>query len=193
MSQLDPYLFFDGTCAEAMRFYEKALGGKLEMMMTQAEAPPSAGVPPGSPDRIMHASLALGDRRLMASDTMAGRASTRGMHGFSISLSYPSVDEAKKVFDALAAGGKSDDADGPDLLGRVLRHARRPLRHVVDGQRRQAGADGLTRGRELEPAASPARPAACRSSASSSSGSTGLTRCSSKPAASARLRSSCVP
>ena len=72
MSQLDPYLFFDGTCAEAMRFYEKALGGKLEMMMTQAEAPPSAGVPPGSPERIMHASLALGDRRLMASDTMAG-------------------------------------------------------------------------------------------------------------------------
>ena len=49
MSQLDPYLFFDGTCAEAMRFYEKALGGKLEMMMTQAEAPPTAGVPPGSP------------------------------------------------------------------------------------------------------------------------------------------------
>ena len=72
MSQLDPYLFFDGTCAEAMRFYEKTLGGKLEMMMTQAEAPPSAGVPPGSPERIMHASLALGDRRLMASDTMAG-------------------------------------------------------------------------------------------------------------------------
>src|SRR5262249_55401833 len=66
---LDPYLFFDGTCAEAMRFYEKALGGKLEMMMTQADAPPDAGVPPGSPERIMHASLALGDRRIMASDT----------------------------------------------------------------------------------------------------------------------------
>ena len=60
---LDPYLFFDGTCSEAMRFYEKALGGKIEMMMTQADAPPSAGVPPGSPERIMHASLALGERR----------------------------------------------------------------------------------------------------------------------------------
>ena len=104
-TSLDPYLFFDGTCAEAMRFYEKALGGKLEMMMTQADAPPSAGVPPGSPERIMHASLALGDRRIMASDTMKGDAYA-GMHGFSIALSYPSVDEAKKVFAALSAGGK---------------------------------------------------------------------------------------
>ena len=112
MSQLDPYLFFDGTCAEAMRFYEKALGGKLEMMMTQAEAPTTAGVPPGSPERIMHASLALGDRRLMASDTMAGDKYA-GMHGFSIALSYPSVDEAKKVFAALSAGGKVNMPMGP--------------------------------------------------------------------------------
>ena len=76
MSQLDTYLFFDGNCAEAMRFYEKTLGGKLEMMMTQAEAPPSPGMPAGSPDRIMHASLTLGERRLMASDTMAGQPPT---------------------------------------------------------------------------------------------------------------------
>ena len=109
---LDPYLFFDGTCAEAMRFYEKVLGGKLEMMMTHADAPPSAGVPPGSPERIMHASLALGDRRLMASDTMKGEAYA-GMHGFSIALSYPSVDEAKEVFAALSAGGKVNMPMGP--------------------------------------------------------------------------------
>ena len=111
-TSLDPYLFFDGTCAEAMRFYEKALGGKLEMMMTQADAPPSAGVPPGSPERIMHASLALGDRRIMASDTMKGDAYA-GMHGFSIALSYPAVDEAKKVFAALSEGGKVNMPMGP--------------------------------------------------------------------------------
>ena len=45
MSQLEPYLFFDGNCAEAMRFYEKALGGKLEMMMKASEAPAGAGCP----------------------------------------------------------------------------------------------------------------------------------------------------
>ena len=112
MSSLDPYLFFDGNCAAAMRFYEKALGGKLEAMMTHADAPPSAGVPPGSPERIMHASLALGDRRIMASDTMKGDAYA-GMHGFSIALSYPSVDEAKKVFAALSEGGKVNMPMGP--------------------------------------------------------------------------------
>ena len=50
MSTLDTYLFFDGNCAEAMRFYEKTLGGKLEMMMTQADAPPwPAGAPGVAP------------------------------------------------------------------------------------------------------------------------------------------------
>ena len=85
MSQLDTYLFFDGTCAEAMRFYEKALGAKIEMMMTQAETPPSTGMPPGSPDRILHASLKLGDRMLMASDdgvAMSVSATTRPSHGW---------------------------------------------------------------------------------------------------------------
>ena len=112
MAQFEPYLSFNGSCAEAMRFYEKTLGGKLEMMMTQAEAPPSPGMPAGSPDRIMHASLMLGDRRLMASDTMAGQP-FEGMHGFSLSLSYPSVAEANKVFDALSAGGKVTMPMGP--------------------------------------------------------------------------------
>ena len=105
MSQLDTYLFFDGTAAEAMRFYEKTLGGKLEMMMTYADVPAGEGAPPGPPDRIMHASLVVGDRRLMASDTMVGQPS-QGMHGFSLSLSCPTVAEGRKLFDALAEGGK---------------------------------------------------------------------------------------
>lgn len=108
MSQLDAYLFFDGTCAEAMRFYEKTLGGRLEMMMTHAEMPASEGAPkpaPGLADRIMHARLALDGRRLMASDSMAGQR-YEGMHGFSLSLVYPAVAEANKVFAALAEGGK---------------------------------------------------------------------------------------
>ena len=112
MSQLDCYLFFDGTCAEAMRFYEKALGGRIQMMLTQAEAPPSSGMPPGSPDRIMHASLALGDRILMASDSMPGETD-HGMHGFALSLSYPTPEEGGKVFDALSAGGKVTMPMGP--------------------------------------------------------------------------------
>jgi PhnB protein len=105
MSQLDSYLFFDGTCEEAIRFYERTLGGKIQMMMTHAQAPEADKMPPGSADRILHASLLIDGRVLMASDSMVGQP-YEGMKGFSLSLSYPTVAEAKKIFDALAAGGE---------------------------------------------------------------------------------------
>ncbi|MGH8251981.1 MAG: VOC family protein [Steroidobacteraceae bacterium] len=105
MSQIDSYLFFDGNCAEAMRFYEKTLGGKLEMMMKFAESPEPEHVPPGSADRVMHACVVLDGRMLMASDSMPGEP-YKGMNGFSLSLAYPTVAEARKVFDALAMDGK---------------------------------------------------------------------------------------
>jgi PhnB protein len=104
MAQLDPYLTFNGTCAEAMRFYEATLGGKIEMMMTHAQSPMADQTPPGSADRIMHARLNLGDRILMASDSMVGMP-YHGMLGFSLSLSYPTAAEGQKIFDALAARG----------------------------------------------------------------------------------------
>jgi PhnB protein len=105
MSQLNAYLFFDGTCADAMRFYERTLGGKLEMMLTHAESPMADKAPPGSADRIMHARLAIDGGALMASDSMAGQP-YGGMKGFSLSLIYPTVADAKRVFNALAAGGQ---------------------------------------------------------------------------------------
>ena len=104
MPTLDAYLFFNGNCAEAMRFYERTLGGKLEMM-THAQSPIAGQTPPGSADRIMHARLALDDRSLMASDSMAGQT-YGGMKGFSLSLIYPTTAEAKRIFDALAEGGQ---------------------------------------------------------------------------------------
>jgi PhnB protein len=109
MPQINAYLFFDGTCAEAMRFYERTLGGKMEMMMTHAEAPevPNAPPsPPGAADRIMHARLTIdGGGTLMASDSMVGHP-YGGVKGFSLSLAYTSVTEGKRAFDALAAGGQ---------------------------------------------------------------------------------------
>ena len=104
MLQLDAYLFFDGTCAEAMRFYERTLGGEL-MLMKNSEAT-AAGQPPcGDPDRIMHARLALDGRTLMASDWPNDR-SYEGMKGFSLSLAYPTVEDARRVFDKLSDGGR---------------------------------------------------------------------------------------
>jgi len=105
MPQIDAYLIFNGNCAEAMRFYEKTLGAKLEMMMTHAESPMAGQTPPGSENRIMHARLNLDGRLLMASDDMPGHA-YNGKHGFALSLMYPTADAGRPIFDALSAGGQ---------------------------------------------------------------------------------------
>jgi len=99
---LDPYLTFDGNCGEAMRFYAHLLGGKLQMH-TVGESPGGDQAPPEARARIMHAHLDLGDRVLMASDDMAGRA-YEGMKNIHLTLHYKSTDEAKRIFDALADG-----------------------------------------------------------------------------------------
>src|SRR5262249_49327957 len=107
MAKIDSYLFFDGTCAEAMKFYEKTLGAKLEMMMKASESPMADKTPPGERDKIMHARLSLEDgRSLMASDWGGPGGPYPGMKGFAISLGYTKVADAKRVFDALAKGGK---------------------------------------------------------------------------------------
>ena len=103
--KLDSYLFFDGNCAEAMRFYHQVLGGKLQAMMTYAESPDPKQCPPGSKNRIMHACVELDDRLLMASDVPEGQP-YEGMKNVSLSLLYPDVNEAKRTFDALAQSGK---------------------------------------------------------------------------------------
>lgn len=105
MFQLDSYLFFDGTCADAMHFYQQTLGGEIEMMMTHGQSPMKDQVPEGSADRILHASLRIGEMRLLASDAMVGQP-YEGMKNFALSLSYPTAPEAKHAFDLLAEGGK---------------------------------------------------------------------------------------
>ncbi len=106
MTRIDCYLFFDGSCAEAVKFYEKTLGAKLAMMMRGSEAPDAAKVAPGDRNKVMHARLELDDgRALMASDWM-GPVPYPGMNGFAISIQYKTVPEAKRVYEALSQGGK---------------------------------------------------------------------------------------
>lgn len=103
MIDVNAYIFFKENCAEAMRFYEKALGGKLRLLT--GKDMPESNVPPAQAHLIMHARLDLDNGGfLMASDWMSPDPYP-GMHGFRVSLSYPSVAEASRIFDALAAGG----------------------------------------------------------------------------------------
>ena len=106
MTQAIAYLAFDGNCADAMRFYERALGGKLEVLMSGADSPVAADIPKEFADRILHARLVLpGGGMLYAGDTPA-HLPYEGIKGVSIAIDYASVAEAEKVFAALAAGGQ---------------------------------------------------------------------------------------
>ncbi|HYC87671.1 MAG TPA: VOC family protein [Thermoanaerobaculia bacterium] len=104
MPQLAPYLSFDGNCAEAMRFYERVLNGKLEAMMKNSDTPAADQLPPGNEDRIMHAMLTAGELVLMAGDAPVGQHSP--MQGFTLAITYPTAAEARAVFDALSEGGR---------------------------------------------------------------------------------------
>ena len=106
MARLNTYIFFDGRCAEAMHFYEQALGGRIEMMSTYADSPMAASLPTGfDAARIIHARLVIDGLTLMASDIGPGMP-YEGMKGFSLSLDFPTPEAAKPVFDSLAAGGQ---------------------------------------------------------------------------------------
>ncbi|MEO5660866.1 MAG: VOC family protein [Polaromonas sp.] len=100
------YLTFDGNCAEAMRFYERALNGKLQALMTYGESPMAAQMPAAMAALIIHASLALeGGGVLMAGDKMPEQP-YEAMKGFSLALTYDTVAEAQRAFNALGDGGK---------------------------------------------------------------------------------------
>lgn len=104
---LQSYLFFEGRCDEAIAFYRQALNAQVEMLMRYNESPepPKPGqLPPGSENKVMHASLRIGDCVLMCSDGMCGGAPR--FEGFSLSLTAKSVDEAKQLFANLSEGGQ---------------------------------------------------------------------------------------
>jgi PhnB protein len=105
MPTVDTYLIFDGNCAAAMRHYERVLGGKLEVLMSNAESPVAEHTPPAAAARIMHARLVLDGRMLMASDAIRGQPYD-GMKNFSVALNYPTVEEAQRVYAELSAGGQ---------------------------------------------------------------------------------------
>lgn len=105
--QLEPYLFFEGRCEEAIEFYRRALGAEVAAMIRYGESPeppPPGMLPPGSENKVMHALLRIGEVSLMASD--GGCTGKTGFGGFSLTLSVPDAATAGKLFTALADGGK---------------------------------------------------------------------------------------
>jgi PhnB protein len=102
--QVQPYLSFEGRCDEAIEFYKKAIGAKVDMLMRFKEAPDQSMVSPGSADKVMHAALRTGDTQLLMSD---GRCTgSPNFNGIALALSAASEADAERIFNALAEGGK---------------------------------------------------------------------------------------
>ena len=101
--QVQPYLFFEGRCEEAIEFYRKALDAKVDVVMKYKEAPPAPGMNM-PPDKVMHAAFRVGETQVLASDgNCSGKPTFQG-----VSLTVTARDDAhaKSVFSALAEGGK---------------------------------------------------------------------------------------
>jgi PhnB protein len=105
--KVEPYLFFEGRCEEAIEFYRRALGAEVTMLMRYKDSPdppPPGMIPPGSENKIMHASIRVGETTVMASD---GRCSGQANpQGFSLSITVPDNATADRLFGGLADGGQ---------------------------------------------------------------------------------------
>jgi PhnB protein len=105
--KVEPYLFFDGRCDEALEFYGRVLRAEVTMLMRFKDSPEPhqpGMIPPGSENKVMHASFRIGDTTLMASD---GRCLGKpNFQGFALTLSVPNESEAERLFTALGDGGQ---------------------------------------------------------------------------------------
>jgi PhnB protein len=103
-ASIQPYLMFDGRCDEALEFYKKALGIKVEMLMRFKDSPDTSMCTPESLDKVMHASFTFGNTTILASD---GRCTGKmRFEGFSLTLNVTDEATAKKLFTALSEGGQ---------------------------------------------------------------------------------------
>ncbi len=102
--KLHTYLNYGGNCAEAFRFYEQHLGGKIIFMMTFAQMPDPKDILPGQENLIAHATMELGETRIMGSDVPKERF--QPMRSAYLSLFAESDAEAERIYNLFAEGGE---------------------------------------------------------------------------------------
>jgi len=99
-----PYLFFDGTCAEAITTYADIFGSAAPDLFLVKDSPMAAHLPPAAHGKVMHAALQVGDGWIYGADDIEG--GTPAMAGTSLSISFPTAEAARAIFDRLAEGGE---------------------------------------------------------------------------------------
>ena len=114
---VQPYLNFEGRCEEAIEFYRSALGAEVIMLMRFKDSPEPGMCAPGAENKVLHASLRIGETTLMASD---GRCQGKlSFQGFSLSLAVLNESEAERLFASVAEGGQVGDDFAPEGSGRA--------------------------------------------------------------------------
>lgn len=101
--QVNPYLFFNGQCEAAFKFYEKLFDGKILAMMPHEDTPAENSVPAEWRRKIIHARMVVGDQILMGSDAPPDRQ--QKPQGFSVNIGVTDPAEAERIFHALVEGG----------------------------------------------------------------------------------------
>jgi len=103
---VEPYLFFEGRCEEAIEFYRKTLAADVAFLMRFKDSPepPPPGSPPVDGNKVMHATVRIGGTSLMMSDGHCGGRTS--FNGFALSIRVSTSAEADRIFLALSAGGK---------------------------------------------------------------------------------------
>lgn len=102
--QVQPYLFFDGRCDQALEFYKKAIGADVKMLMRWKDSPDPSMCTPGNADKVMHAQFQVGETTIMTSDGRNGGAPK--FEGFALTIAAKTEAEADKLFGALSDGGQ---------------------------------------------------------------------------------------
>jgi PhnB protein len=115
-----PYLSFDGTCELAMHFYERALGGKLEVLMKNSDSPMAGKTPKEHLDRIMHARLALPGGGMIYAGDCPPQMKYAGIHGIGLTLNFDTVARATATFNSLADGGAVTMALQPMFWSKIF-------------------------------------------------------------------------
>ncbi len=114
--QVNPYLFYNGNCEAAFKFYQKVLGAAIEAMLTWADAPASMTAPPDQKTKIMHARLSIDGEVIMAGDAPPGHF--HQPQGFAVSLMVEAPAEAESLFKALSEGGTVTMPFAPTFFSR---------------------------------------------------------------------------
>ena len=100
---LTTYVNFAGRCAEAFRYYEQHLGGRISMLMTHGQAPDQSNVKPDWKDLVLHARITIAGSELLGADIPTAEP----MRSAYLSLAVDSDAEAERIFKALADGGQT--------------------------------------------------------------------------------------